>query len=222
MNERPLPETIRGSWYLISKKSKTKKNVERPLQVVRFRLDASFSIYSLSEQGWAEGEKGDYTFDGSFLILRGTATETFRVKRFNHWKWELEGNKHFSDMIRGRVKESDIIDLDEETLKDIRLLPMRVEVQTPFKDEDDSIFDLIYTHEGAKIHLASFFITHEGDKRFSIGLTPFYDEIVSQTWERIIRECFFDIFLGKPEGIGVVTIRFLNEPEAHPRIFSYP
>ncbi|GEM_PF-1654378 len=230
MNDRPLPETIRGSWYLISKKSKTKKAIERPLQILRFRLDASFSIYARVDEGknqdnpeptWSEVESGDYTFDGGFLILRGTTTETYRVKRFNHWKWELEGNKYFSDMLRGKISEAEFVDLDEETLKEIRILPIRVEAQTKSKGLDDAIIDLVYTHDGRHIHLASFFTSDEGWNRFGIGLSPFYDGISAQTWERIIRESYFDMYLGKPKNIGIVTIRFLNAPDSHPRIFNY-
>lgn len=223
MNERPLPETIRGSWYLISRKSKMRKPVEKPLQIFRFRLDSSFSRYILGGTGaWTEDEIGDYTFDGGFLITRGKATEAYRVKRFSFWKWELEGNKYFSDLLRANIKEKDIELLSEEDLKEIRILPIRVIVKTIVKNEAEAIFDLFYSHEGKEIQVGSFFTTKESANRFSIGLSPLNNQISPQMWERILRESYLDMFLGKPDDIGVVTIRFLNDTETNPRIFSYP
>ena len=217
MAERLPPEAIRGSWYWVPEKLDPKKPGDKPLQIVRFRLDGTFSRYLCRERAWEEKEHGDYTFDGSFLILRGRATDTFRVKTDEYWRWVLEGNKDFTYLLRGLVSVDDFRPMTEEDQKEVKLLPIRAVIKSSV-DHDEAIFDVVFEHEGKSHPIGSFFVEREGS-RLWVGVTPFVEELDLKVWERIVRESYLDMFLNKPDNVGVVTVRLLDGQES--RIFNY-
>ncbi|MFU8804284.1 MAG: hypothetical protein ACNA8W_10780 [Bradymonadaceae bacterium] len=219
MSKRPLPEAIRGCWYYVSHKFDLDERPLRPRQILCFRVDGSFSRYQLKEQSRKELEKGDYTFDGHFLILRGRNTDTFRVRSDDFWKWTLEGKKDDHFLMRGLVTESAFQPLSTEDQKEIRILPLRVNVRSDFEGPD-LIYDLVYQpSEKEPTAVGSFFVEHHADGRLWIGVTPYVEGITTKTWERIIQDSYLDFYLGKPDDIRVVTVRLLDTSEA--QVFNY-
>lgn len=217
MAERPPPESIRGSWYYLPGSLDPHNLGDKPPQVLRFRLDGTFTRYIARDDGWLEKEKGDYTFDGAFLIVRGRNTDTFRVRTEHFWRWSLEGKKEEQVLLRGLVTEEDFVKLGAEDQKEIRILPIRVSVRAR-TDTDDAVFDLLYKSDTVELLVASFFVERDGAKVW-VGVSPFVEGIEAKTWERIIRESYLDIFRGKPREVQVVTVRMLESGES--RVFNY-
>lgn len=217
MAERPPPESIRGSWYYLPTTLDPHNLGDKPPQVLRFRLDGTFTRYIARDDGWLEKEKGDYTFDGAFLIIRGRNTDTFRVRTEHFWRWSLEGKKEEQVLLRGLVSSDDFVTLGPDDQKEIRILPIRVGVRS-HTDVDDGVFDLVYRGENGEQLVGAFFVEHEGAKVW-VGVSPFVEGIEGRTWERIIRESYLDIFRGKPGDVKVVTVRMLESGES--RVFNY-
>lgn len=216
MAERPPPESIRGSWYYLIASTDPHNLGDKPPQVLRFRLDGTFSRYLAREEGWLEKEKGDYTFDGAFLIVRGRNTDTFRVRCESFWRWSLEGKKDEQVLLRGLAKQDDFITLPDDDQKEIRILPIRVAVRT-IGEHGDAIYELVYKGDVTR-RIGSFFVEQDGAKLW-VGVSPYVDGIEPKTWERIIRESYLDIFRSKPDDVRVVTVRLLHDGES--RIFNY-
>lgn len=217
MRDRPLPETIRGSWYYLPASADPNKPSDRGVFVYRFRLDGTFTLYTIRDGSWTEKESGDYTFDGAFLIVRGRNTDTYRVRNEHFWRWRLEGKKEDYVLLRALATEESFIDLGEAQRKEIRILPIRVSVRNPF-DSPDAIHKLVYSFEGVEEQVGTLFVERSGDNLW-IGLTPIATGIDEKTWERIVRESFLDIYLGKPDDIRVVTLRLLDENDS--TVFNY-
>jgi len=219
MAERPPPESIRGSWFYLPTASDLGA-AERTVFLYRFRLDGTFSLYSIRDDHWLEKEKGDYTFDGQFLIVRGRNTDTYRVRPDAFWRWLLEGKKEEYMLTRALVPAKHEVILTPEQQKEIRILPIRVSVAQNNPGGLDGIYHLIFNNGDDKLRLASLFVEHsEDDGRMWIGLSKFCEGIEPKTWERIVRESFLDIHLGKPKGVNVVTVRVLNDNQSN--VFSY-
>ena len=218
MAERPPPESIRGSWYYLNGDVDPHELGDKPPQVLRFNLDGTFIRYIAKKDGWMEKERGDYTFDGAFLIIRGRNTDTFRVRPKAFWRWNLEGKKESKALVRGLLSDDDFSELSDEDRKEIRILPIRVGIQTP-TDNPDAVHELVYRGENGEQLIGTFFVEREGQKLW-VGLTPCVDGIEEKTWERIVHESYLDIFRGKPKDIKVVTVRFLHTDDS--RVFAYP
>jgi hypothetical protein len=219
MMERLPPEAIRGSWYFLPESADPHGPADKGRQLYRFRLDGTFSRYILKGSDWSEKEEGDYTFDGAFLIIRGRNTDTYRVRPEGAWKWNLEGKKEDQKLMRGLMKEDDFFDLSDKDAKEIRILPIRATVEAP-AEHDDVVYDLMHTGEaGHPRRIGSFFVERSSDGKIWVGLTRFASGLQDTTWERIIRESFLDIFLGKPSDVTVVTVRLLDTDES--RVFNY-
>ena len=217
MAGRPPPESIRGSWYYLPASTNPHDLGERPPQLLRFRLDGTFARYLARDDEWVEKERGDYTFDGAFLILRGRNTDTFRVGTQPFWRWTLEGKKEEQVLLRGLLLDDDFGDLNAEDSKEIRILPIRVSVRQNYR-ADDGVYDLVYRSERGDRRVGVFFVERD-DVRAWVGVTPCVEGIEPKTWERIIRESFLDIFCSKPDDIHVVTVRLLDRGES--RVFNY-
>lgn len=217
MAERPPPESIRGSWYFLPDSANPLALGDKVPQIMRFRLDGTFSRYLARESEWQEKEKGDYTFDGQFLIIRGRNTDTYRVRCDAFWRWVLEGKKEEQVLLRALISRRDFVELDAEDLKEIRILPIRVGVEAPAR-ADDAIYELVYRKNGVPRTVGSFFIEQDG-ARLWVGLSRFVKGVEDKTWERVIRDSYLDIFRSKPEDVRVVTVRMLDTDES--RVFNY-
>ncbi|QED29157.1 hypothetical protein FRD01_18300 [Microvenator marinus] len=219
MRERPLPEAIRGSWYYLPANTDPRQTGEKGIQMYRFRLDGTFSLFGGRAGSWTEKERGEYTFDGQFLIIRGRNTETFRVKASRYWRWTLEGKKEDYVLVRGKATDDDFKALPPEQAKEIRILPIRVLIHNEY-DEREGIFELVYESENIRKPVGSFFVEHNTeDGKMWVGLSPWAEGLEPKTWERIIRESFLDIHRSKPDDVTVVTIRNLRDNES--KVFNY-
>ena len=219
MQERPPPESIRGSWYFLPESADPHGPADKGRHLYRFRLDGTFTRYILKGEDWSEKESGDYTFDGAFLIIRGRNTDTYRVRREGAWRWNLEGKKENQKLMRGLMRENDFFELSEKDAKEIRILPIRATVAVPV-DHSDAVFDIMHRSNGGHPRrIGSFFVERSGGGKIWVGLTRFATGLRAETWERIIRESFLDVHLGKPSDISVVTVRLLDTDESH--VFSY-
>jgi hypothetical protein len=219
MRERPLPEAIRGSWYYLPASADPRQTGEKGIQMYRFRLDGTYSLFGGREGSWSEREPGEYTFDGQFLIMRGRTTETYRVKASRYWRWTLEGKKEDFVLLRGKSRDEDFETLPPEQAKEIRILPIRAAIHSEY-DDREGIFEIVYESENIRKPIGSFFIEHNTeDGKMYVGLSPWAGGLEPKTWERIIRESFLDIYRGKPDDVTVVTIRNLRDNES--RIFNY-
>ena len=217
-SSRSLPEAVRGCWYYIPESFQIEGGLNRAHQVLAFGVDGSFIRYQIKSGRRKIAEEGDYTFDGNFLIIRGRNTDTFRVRRHSFRRWSLEGKKKTHHLIRGLFDDADI-SLTDAALRDIRILPLRAQVQADFTGEH-VIYRLTYDQdEEAPVLLATFFVEHHDDGRRWIGITPLAQGIEPKTWQRIMEDSFLDMFLGKPDDVRVVTLRLLDTDES--RSFNY-
>lgn len=219
-SSRSLPEAVRGCWYLVPTEYDLSKGVEGSYQVYTFGLDGSFRRHQVKSGRLKQAESGDYTFDGNFLILRGRQTETYRVRRPLEWRWELEGKNKDQYLMRALVDEAGFTELDEGAGRSLRILPLRAQVEQDF-EEGPPMYRVVYRGDegGDAVLLGTFFVEDHPDGRRWIGLTPMASGLEESTWERIISDSFLDMYCGRPDGVAVVTIRFLNSDAS--RVFNY-
>lgn len=217
MIERPLPEAIRGSWYLLPKKGAPREVFDEDEgQLVAMRIDGTFTRYDLVGEAIKEvDDEGDYTFDGDFLILRGSSTETYRVRVEQSWYWFLEGKRKSRRLYRGLFDEGDFFELDDQAREQIARVPMRVNVETPFVDDDDAIFDLVYRGEEQRRPIGSFSVEFDAEiDALWIGLTPLATNVERSTWQKVIDKAYLQIYPGSPDHVDNVTIELLGTEDA--------
>lgn len=218
-SSRSLPEAVRGCWYFVEKGAELARGLEGGYQIYSLGVDGSFVRYQVKGGRRKTAGTGDYTFDGNFLILRGRQTETYRVKREAFWRWGLEGTRKDYYLLRAMVEEGALPRMEEEDLRNLRILPLRAEIREDFKGEDN-IYRAVYLREsGEEVLLGTFFVEKHPEEKHWVGVTPLVEGIEVGTWERIIKDSFLDMFKGKPEEVGVVTVRLLDTEES--RVFNY-
>ena len=208
-DSRPLPEAVRGCWYYLP------RPVDVPavrdgdeLQTISFDVDGSFRRYMIKGSRRKICERGDYTFDGNFLILRGRRTHTYRVQRPTYWHWKLDGKKKNFALLRGLKNGDPSQQLSDKDCRDIRLLPLRARIEADFEN-DDVIYRVVFDAQtGPRRLLATFFVEHLDSPSPWIGLTPLSEGIDAPTWERIIRESFLDMYLDGPDEVEEITLYF--------------
>lgn len=219
MSQRPLPESIRGSWYYLPE-SGLKSIGEKLPPIYIFQLDGRFSLMNARDGELIEKDRGTYTFDGNFLIIRGRNTDTYRVRVRDWWRWNLEGKKEDQVLVRGLFPPDERVQLLEEEKKEIRILPIRVVVDEPATGTG-SIHRLVYRPASGEPRLVGSFFAEfeEQEGKVWIGISPATDDINIELWERIIKESYLDIYRAKSQDIRVVTLRFLDSNES--RVFRY-
>ena len=217
---RPLPEAVRGCWYLLPGDSDVPPDPEDPHRVMAFEVDGTYTRYDIARGRKKEGECGEYTFDGNFLILRGRRTHTYRVRRPTYWHWQLEGKKKTHLLLRGLISlEVGDEQLPPEEQRDISLLPLRARVEADFEGQD-VIYRLVYEHgERDRRILATFCADHRPDAPLWIGLSPLVVGLEPRTWERIIRESYLGMHLDKPKNVEEVVLHLFDSHQS--RQFSY-
>lgn len=212
MTERLLPEAIRGSWYLLRPNGTAVEALEDKAQLLALRIDGSFSRYTLDGAKRELKEEGDYTFDGDFLIVRGRNTDTFRVTPETPWRWHLEAKKKSRRLFRGVLDERDFVELDDEARKEVRMLPMRVRVDTPFADDQDAIFELTYApKEGSEQRIGCFSVDREpNSEALWVGLTPVAQNVSAETWEKVIRNAYLKSYRDAADDVGWVSLEIVG------------
>ncbi len=207
------PEALRGSWYRLKQPANDPIARDDAKELVTFGIDGNFVRYELKGASRKPVGKGDYTYDGSFLILRARRTHTFRVHRSSFWRWDLEGKKKSYALVRGFVPDGQVEELPEEESRDIRLIPVRARVESHFKDGDD-IYRLVYEHgQRDRRCLATFCVDDAIEDRLWVGLTPFVRGLDPRTWQRIIEESFLDSYLDKKHRPQQTTLEMMDSRE---------
>lgn len=203
-----LPEAVRGSWYRVDPSSDPTAGDGPEHQVVCFGADGSFRRFEPGSGSRKCVKNGDYTFDGNFLIVRGRRSQTYRVRRPTFWRWELEGKKNQFHLYRGFVDGDELKPVDDDVVRQVRLLPLRVRVEAAF--DDDAIRHLVYRpEEGPGRMLANISVQQFDDRPSWIGIAPLVTGVDADGWEEIVRQSY----LGTgPEGLdtdqGVVLQLF--------------
>jgi hypothetical protein len=213
MSERLLPEAIRGSWYMLAEKGSPEEALAQKGQLLGLHLDGEFVRYEVDASNKKEKERGDYTFDGDFLILRGRNTDTFRVHVEANWYWFLEAKKKSRRLFRGILEADDFFELDEEDRGEISERPTRVKVTCRYDDETDAIFDLVFRPKGGQAKRIGCFSVDPDPENATlwVGLTPLATNLDAEVWEKIIRKAYLNSHLGKPAEIGWVSLEFLGD-----------
>lgn len=219
-SSRSLPEAVRGTWYFVPVDFDLSSGSTGAYQIYSMSVDGAFRRYQVKLGRSKLAESGDYTFDGNFLILRGRQTETFRVKRPEFWRWELEGKRKDFLLLRGLIGPEHFYSLSGDEARNLRILPLRAQIESDF-DEGPQVHRIMYrTESEEKDHLLGlFFVEEQLDGKRWVGLTRLVEGLEENTWERILRDCYFDLTQGRPEDVTVVTLRFLDTDES--RVFNY-
>ncbi len=205
MPEFTLPEAVRGCWYRVDPSANPELGEEADQQVVCFGADGSYRRFEPGGSGRKCVEKGDYTFDGDFLIVRARRTHTFRVNRPVFWRWELEGKKKRFNLYRGFVAGNELDEVDGELARQARLLPVRVRLEADVEG-DGAIHRLWYNpEEGDPIVLAAVSMERADGGQPWVGVTSLVCGIEPEGWEQIVRHCCLD-----EVGDGTVTLQLFD------------
>lgn len=220
MSERPLPEAIRGSWYLLPEEGTLEEALDDKGQLVALRVDGTFTRYTADTTSKRVKEEGDYTFDGDFLILRGRNTDTFRVHIEEDWYWFLEAKKKNRRLYRGMIDGDDFIELDDASRREIDMLPMRVSAQCRYEDEEGAIFDLVYQpKEGDAQRVGCFSVDPDRETgSLWVGLTALATNLEASTWEKVIRKSYLAVH-GRDDDLGWVALEIFG-PEGSTHDFN--
>ena len=224
--DQPLPEAIRGAWYLL--KEAEAPEGEEPLpktfQQLDLRIDGGFTRFLIKGGRRKEQEQGDYTFDGNFLILRGRNTDTYRVRPERWWDWSLEDKKERWRLRRALLDpKRDFGRLDPDDARDIRLLPLRVQIEDRFGDDRTSnglppaphTHRLIYRGEDDSSGAPRVVGTPcgqlaAGGPRLWVGLGRSTESLDDKTWQRIVEEVYLLEVLQGPGTIETVEVELLD------------
>jgi hypothetical protein len=211
MSDRLLPETIRGGWYFVPSDEPASEAVEEEGKILVFHLDGTFVRFEIEQEERTEAERGEYTFDGDFLILRGDRTNTYRVHPEAPWRWSLEGKKGDQVLLRGIVDREETIELGEERREEIERMPMRVFVRSIFEGaREGEICMFIHEADDEEIAIGALFADAPKDAEMWVGVTPFVEGLSAEIWERIVRESYLDIHRDDLGGLARIDMHFFG------------
>jgi len=195
MNTELLPESIRGGWYFVGAEAELLGGDETEAEVLVFRLDGTYSRYELAEGERLLEEEGEYTFDGHFLIVRGSETNTYRTAREAPWRWHLEGKEDDHLLLRGWSGREEPVELGEARVREIEKVPARVFVRSEFEGpKAGEICSLVHESGGEQVRVGACFAEPAVDGEVWIALTPLTHSISESLWRRIVRRSYLDIY----------------------------
>lgn len=220
MPHRPLPEAIRGCWFFIPDASPHSQSGQKNSSIIHFNIDGSYERFQIKENARKTIEQGTYTFDGMFLILRGRNTETYRVHPEDFSRWNIEGKKDGQALVRGYASHFNATELSvvQKEIHTTHVTVIDAYTHPILKNESNGgsngIYQLTYTSSTqSNENIANFFVEVHSGNRLWIGLSPCINNIKPATWQRIIQDCYLDIYLNKPADIDIVTIALLNSDD---------
>ncbi len=183
MSERLWPEAICGAWFMGKPDGMEEAWRAGVCDLYLFRVDGTFTRWGRRKGYVRETERGDYTFDGDFLITRGRNTETYRVDVTSRGDWSLEDKKGTSRMVR---RMRDPIGLTDEVARDLRILPVRMAF-APLLDETPEVLRASYERVGEVHELGLVTMERRGDRVWA-GVTAWETTLERQTWVRALAE----------------------------------
>jgi hypothetical protein len=207
MSERLWPEAICGAWFMGEPEGMEQAWREGVCDLYLFRVDGTFTRWGRRKGYVRETERGDYTFDGDFLITRGRNTETYRVGVEARGDWTLEDKKGQSRMVRRLVEQAA---LPEDAARDLRILPVRVTF-APLLEETPEVLLASYTR-GEDEHALGLVTLERRRERGWAGVTRLESTLGRETWARAIAE-------GAPsrdealEGLKALDVEFVEDGE---------
>ena len=214
MSDAPLPEDIRGSWYFLNGDVDAEEAFEDDFDVVSLRLDGEFERWQVSADEVQHVDNGDYTFDGNFLILRGSNTNTYRVDVRSEVEWYLEGKKENRRILRTRQAPSDARSLTEDELQSVRVRPIRVAAEIVGGDPSIPFAELVFeTSDGGELPIGSIAREQTGDGSLWVGLTTLADNMPDELWESVVEESYLDTACGSPDDAEHVTVEHIGSHE---------
>jgi hypothetical protein len=221
MSNDLLPESIRGGWYWMPEDYEDEEENEIEDELVLFRLDETFERLEREDGSFEVSESGDYTFDGQFLINRGTQTSTFRVHPHTPRHWELEGKRETRHLLRGRSGADASATLSEERRAAIERLPMQVLVRSRYDLAERGEF-ADFVHEprsGESRVVAHLYAEPVRDGRLWLLLTPLVDSLEPELWRTIVEKSYLDVHLDAPDDIERVEMAWATRSGAS--MFEY-
>ena len=211
MNDQLLPESIRGGWYFVPSTDDVLSTVEEEGEILVFHLDGTFVRFAIEDDARREEERGEYTFDGQFLIVRGSSTDTYRVHPESEWRWRLEGKKEDQLLLRGLLDRPETVQLRDERREEIERMPMRVFVRSVFDGaQEGEICMLIHEADDEEVAIGALFAEAPSDGEMWIGVTPFVEGLNLEIWERIVRESYVDIHRDDLDQVARVDVHFFG------------
>ncbi len=212
MADKLLPESVRGGWYVVPADDREiPEAIEQEGEILVFRLDGTYVRYEIDEESRREAERGEYTFDGDFLILRGERTDTYRVHPEAVWCWRLEGKKEERLMLRGILDRRESVELSETRRDEIERMPVRVFVRSIFDGaQEGEICMLIHESEGDELAIGALSAEAPDEAKMWIGVTPFVEGLAPAVWERIVRESYLEIHRDDLGGLARVELEFFG------------
>lgn len=208
MDHIPLPEEIRGTWYYLSDEGTPQEALADKGELLTLRLDHSFDRWVVGDDELEHQDDGDYTFDGSFLILRGRNTDTYRVDASDELMWFLEGKKKSRRLYRTLATEDDARALVEDELKSIKVVPSRARCEAAVDDPDCHLVDVVYKD----MTLGAIAGERNGNELWA-AVTTLAPNIPSSTWAGIVAGSYVEKYLDAPRGIHDITVHMVREGE---------
>jgi hypothetical protein len=208
MNHPPLPEDIRGTWYYLSDEGTPQEALASKGELLTLRLDHSFDRWRIKSNELEHQDDGDYTFDGSFLILRGRNTDTYRVDASDELMWFLEGKKKSRRLFRTLATEDDARALVEDELKSLKVVPSRARCEPVVDDPNCHLVDVLYKD----LTLGSIAGERNGNELWA-AVTTLAPNIPASTWAGIVKGSYVEKYRDDPKGIYDVTAHMVREGE---------
>jgi hypothetical protein len=206
MDHIPLPEEIRGTWYYLKDEGTPQEALQNKGELLTLRLDHSFDRWLVRANSLEHKDDGDYTFDGSFLILRGGNTDTYRVDASHDLMWFLEGKKKSRRLFRTLATEADARALVEDELKSIKVVPSRARCEPPVDDPDCHLVDVLYKD----MTLGAIAGERNGNELWA-AVTTLAPNIPASTWAGIVKGSYIEKYLDDPKGIYNITVQMVRE-----------
>ncbi len=207
MSERLWPEAICGAWFRGAPEGMEQAWREGVCDLYLFRVDGTFTRWGRRKGYVRETERGEYTFDGDFLITRGRNTETYRVDVKARGDWTLEDKKGQSRMVRLLGEK---VALPEDVARDLRILPVRMEF-APLVEEAPEVLRASYTRGDQEYALGLVTLERRGERGWA-GVTPMESTLEHETWKRALAEGASSRG-GVFEGARGVDVEFVEDGE---------
>ena len=207
MSERLWPEAICGAWFMGQPEGLEQAWREGVCDLYLFRVDGTFTRWGRRKGYVRETERGEYTFDGDFLITRGRNTETYRVDVKERGDWTLEDKKGTSRMVRLLGAKAE---LPEDAARDLRILPVRMAF-APLIEEAPEVLRASYTRGGEEYALGLVTLERRGERGWA-GVAAMESTLERETWKRALAEgapSREDVF----DGAKVLDVEFVEDGE---------
>lgn len=213
MAEQPLPESVQGAWYLLPADEDPAEVNPSDTEVMVFGRDGYMDHFEIKGGAREHKDEGDYTFDGQFLILRGRSTKTYRVEQESHWNWLLEGKKNRYRLVRALIDYDDADPLDEESRREISMLPLRVKPRSDYEGGlQGDICRLVYEADDGERLIGALGAMQDDDDIW-IGVLRLAEGLEPGIWRRIVEKSYLGAYRDDVTFPAEVALEFVDAGE---------